>query len=85
MQLTFRIDDNNFLTFDLQLQRVAGNESDAGPELIAAVVTDSKLSNISDDDLMRLVEQVVDYTARPQGADKPSGDWFENEWLPLRS
>lgn len=82
MQLQFRIDDTNYVTIDLQLQTATLGGPATGPEVLAAVVTDSKLSRLSHDQLLDLVGQVVDYFSRSQEGQKTSADWFEEEWLP---
>lgn len=82
MQLTFRIDDNNYLTFDLQLQASGPAGYQDGPELIAAAVSDSKLSQLEHDAVLDIAGQVVDYFSRDQQSTSPGPDWFEKEWLP---
>ncbi len=54
MQLKLWIDDNNQITFDLRLQSSGDNGSQARPELIAAVITDSQLSDIGQDGILDL-------------------------------
>ena len=66
MQLTFRIDDRNYLTFDLRFQTAGPGSYASGPELIAATVSDSKLSELSDADVIAIAEQVIDYCSRDQ-------------------
>ncbi len=84
MQLQLRIDDNNYVTIEFQLQTPDTNSPADGPELIAATVIDSKLSNLKSDELFDITGQVVDYFNRPQGAPerRPGYDWFNDEWLP---
>lgn len=80
MQFQFRVDDDNYLTIELQLQ-VAGPESaQNGPELIAATVVDSKLSMLQDDELFDLAAQIVDYFSRSQADHGAPSDW-RAEWL----
>ena len=84
MQLQFRIDDNNFIAVNLTLSANDSNNSEHRPEVSAAVVVDSKLSDLSDVELLDLAGQALDYIQSEvsPAAKSPSGDWFTNEWLP---
>jgi len=80
MQLTFRIDDRNYLTFDLRFQTAGPGSYASGPELIAASIADTELSQLTEADLFNLAAQIVDYFSRDQQAPKKAGDWYD-EWL----
>ena len=83
MQFQFRIDDNNCLTFDIRVQAAGSSGFETGPELVAAVISDSKLSNISEDAIIGLAADIVDFfSVKHPVSTGPSPDWFENEWLP---
>lgn len=82
MQFQLRVDDDNYVTFALQLQRTVGASADDGPELIAATITDSKLSELSENDIYGLAEQLVDYLSRDQSPQDSPKDWFRDSWLP---
>lgn len=81
MQLQFRIDDNNVITVDLQLQRASALGHEGRAEVIAAVVSDAKLSNLQADELLDLAGQAIDMLTTVQ-QQRPSSDWFTDEWLP---
>ncbi len=83
MQLQFRIDDTNYITVEFQLQSTGADSSSDRPQIIAATVTDTKLSQLKTDDILDLAAQIVDYFSVAPQADKPAGDWFTNDWLPL--
>lgn len=61
MQLQFRIDDNNYVTFAFQLENPGDNGFASGPEIISAAIVDSKLSNIEKDQLIDLAGQLIDF------------------------
>lgn len=82
MQFQFRIDDNNYITFDLQLQAASVAGYQDGPELIAAIESDSKLSQLEHDAIFDIAGQIVDYFSRDQQQTSPGADWYEKEWLP---
>lgn len=83
MQLTFRIDDSNYVTTDLRIQATGDDGYADGPEVIAAVVSDSKLSNIEQDQLLDLAADVLDFLAAKHPVKTgPRPDWYENEFLP---
>ncbi len=75
MQLKLWIDDNNQITFDLRLQSSGDNGSQARPELIAAVITDSQLSDIGQDGILDLASQVVGYFEANDASQRPAADW----------
>lgn len=84
MQLTLRIDDNNFITLHLLTTPSGDTGPDAVPEVGAASIADSKLSNISQDQLLALTADALDYlqAEKSPAQASPAGDWFTNEWLP---
>ena len=82
MQLSLRIDDNNYLAIALQLQNAGNNQSADGPELVSATVVDSKLSQLSDHDILAITAQVVDYFSRDQRSSETPPDWYNDIWLP---
>lgn len=77
MQLQFRVDDNNSLTVDFKLSKASPGGFTDGPEIISAVVSDSKLSDLTADQLFDLAGQIVDYFSQPHQEPKPvaEGDW----------
>ena len=83
MQLKLWIDDNNYLTFDILMDRNGLTGHDAVPEIGAASLTDSKLSNLRQDQILAITGDLLDYVnAEKTPAQQPAGDWFTNEWLP---
>lgn len=76
MQLTFRIDDNNFLTVNVRISDAGASEYQDGPEVSAAVISDQKLSDIEASQLLDVVGQVVDHlTAADKPAPPSNDDW----------
>ena len=84
MLITIRIDDNNYVTFNTLLGAAVSNGSDSVPEVTAASISDSKLSDIGLPQLLAITGDVLDYVAAESSPaqNAPSGDWFSNEWLP---
>ncbi len=82
MQFQFRVDDDNFLTFDIQLQRAMLGASETRAELVAATLSDSKLSNLAEGDILDIGAQIVDMLTTSAQSQSPSADWFNEEWLP---
>lgn len=82
MQLKLWIDDNNQITIDFQLQNSADNGFADGAEVIAATITNSKLSDIGKTQLFDLTGQLVDYFSRPadSAGSAVDHDW-RTEWL----
>jgi len=76
MQLTIRIDDTNFLTFDVKLQAVDSNQPAHGAEVISATVSDEQLSHIEADDLLDIAQQCIDAVTAPD-SDSVS---FDDDW-----
>lgn len=82
MQCQFRIDDNNYIDVDFKLQAAGDGSPLAGPEIIAATITKTQLSDLKADDVFNIVGQIVDYFAvgaTPERAG-PEPDWRQ-EWL----
>lgn len=75
MQLEIRIEDTDSITFGLQFQPTDANGSALGPELIAATVTDSQLSNLRQTQVIDIVNQLVGYFEASGEAQKPAADW----------
>ena len=78
MQLQFRTQDGQYIIFDLQFQGFGGDGYQPDSELIAAIVSDSKLSNLDFDSFLDLAGQVIDTSL---------GHWqgsFVNKWRVLR-
>lgn len=77
MQLTFRIDNNNFVTFDIRLEETSYSGSAGDAEIAAAVISDHKLSDLEMDQLADIVGQTLDHwqgkTQRP--GPSPQDDW----------
>ncbi len=84
MQLQLRIDDGNFLDVTYTLQASSDGQPHSGPEVTQAAITNSKLSNLTADQILDITAQVIDFFAAETspGAKAPEGDWFANEWLP---
>ena len=82
MQFTFRIDDDNYLTFTLNLSPASSGSPSDGPDLHSAAVTDSKLSKLEDHQLLDLAAQIIDYCSHSDSSGEPDSDWFTNQWLP---
>ena len=84
MQLTLRIDDNNYLTYNISLSPPDGNGQDTGPEVGAASLADSKLSNLEHAQILGLTTDLIDYleSESSPAQSAPSGDWFTSEFLP---
>lgn len=82
MQFEFRIDDDNYIRFDLQLQGAGVSGYTDGPELLAATVSDKGVSKLSESEIVGIASQIVDYCSRDQSGGKAPSDWFEDEWLP---
>jgi len=80
MQLTLRIDDNNYVTYAVKFSPADPQQPSAGPELIAATLSDSKLSLLSQTDILDLTAQIVDYFSVSQSAPKNADDW-QKDWL----
>lgn len=77
MQLTIRIDDHNYLSISTKLEGPDPSQPENGPEVVAAVVTDSKLSDLEAPQLLDIVGQVVDHLTTVQQPPVPSD---ENDW-----
>lgn len=76
MQLQFRIDDTNYVTVQCELSKPRAGQSADGPEVTAAVVVDSKLSNLEIDDIFDVAGQILDHlTATAPPAPSPNEDW----------
>lgn len=75
MQLQFRIDDNNYVVFQLELSAASPESGTDGPEVIATVVTESKLSDLSADELYDLAGQVCDQVGRAVPQPAQVADW----------
>lgn len=75
MQLKIWLDDSNHLTFSLKLSSAVSGGYTDGPEVIAAVVSDSQLSNISEDQLIDLLGQTIDFLTTDQQSTGPEPDW----------
>ena len=61
MQLQFRIDDTNHITVDFQLSNAGDNGTNHSPEVTAAIITDKKLSLLSQDQIIDLAGQCIDH------------------------
>lgn len=77
MQLTFRIDDNNYISVSTKLEGPDPSQPENGPEVVAAVVIDSKLSDLEAPQLLDIVGQVVDHLTTVQQAPVAPD---ENDW-----
>lgn len=80
MQLQFRIDDANYATYQLKLSAADPNQPQDGPEVIAVTLDQAKtkLSDLNDDSLMAIVDQVVGHLTIPDDpAPYSSG---EDDW-----
>lgn len=75
MQLQFRIDDTNYVTVSFQLQKSGNSGFTDGPEVIAATIADSKLSDITNDQLFDLAAAVLEHFEQPQASSGTSPDW----------
>ena len=77
MQLKVWLDDNNTVTFALKLSSPGHGQPDIGPEIIAASVVDSKLSDIQENQLIDLMGQTADYFSVDHRSPGPAPDWRE--------
>ena len=84
MQFEFRIGNAESVTIDLQLAPPGSDSAVLGPEVVAASVSDSKLSKLSKDDVFSIAAQVVDYFSRPETTSNP-GDWYDEWYAATRS
>lgn len=77
MQLTFRIDGDNYITYQLKLSAADNYQPEDGPEVIAALVSESKLSQLEMDEFLGIVAQTLDHVtsapARP--VEETKDDW----------
>ena len=80
MQFEFRIKGGDSVTINCQLSAAGAHSPEDGPELIAASIADTELSQLTEADLFNLAAQIVDYFSRDQQAPKKAGDWYD-EWL----
>ena len=76
-QIELRVDDNNHITVAAELQAASPDESTDIPEVIAARVVNSKLSDLGQDQLLNTVGQIVDHLTTVQQApvDRSGYDW----------
>lgn len=81
MEFTFKVDSDNFITFDTRIQRAGADSYGSSAEVVSAVVSKQELSQLTADDILDIASQLVDYVSREQKPSKPS-DWFADEWLP---
>ena len=82
MQLQFRIDDNNYLTYELHISSTGLGPDGNSPEVSAVTVNAqaTKLSNISDNQLLDVVDQVLGHLTAPDSGPEthtPVDDWHE--------
>lgn len=77
MQLKIWIDDNNYAVVALKLAEAGVGEPAGFPEVVAASVVDSKLSDLKVDQLFELVGQVCDHLEARATAPAPRDDWRE--------
>lgn len=78
MQLQFRIDNSNYLTYKLGLSSPSARSADDGPEITAVVLEDKQLSAIKEDQLLDVVAQVLDHLTAPDpGELTHKDDWRE--------
>ena len=76
MQFQIRIDDGNFVTVDASLSNVGQFGGEGVPEVGAAVVTNGKLSDLTQDQLFDVVGQCIDIlTAKAADPVQPGPDW----------
>lgn len=76
MQLKIWIDDDNWLTIDLKLSETRISGSENGPEVIAAFVSDKKLSHIEIDEVFDIAGQAIDHlTAIVDTTPTKNDDW----------
>lgn len=76
MQLKFWIDDSNYVTVLCQLEKPGPGEDESLPDVVAARVSDSKLSDIKVDQLLDIAGQIVDHlTQREAPRVSPQDDW----------
>ena len=82
MQFQFRSQNGDFVVIEPRFQAVDPREPESGTELVAATITDSKLSEFSHDDFFAIMGDFADYFSRSQGTAAPAGDWYADEFLP---
>ena len=80
MLIQVRFDDSNYITFNCTFSRPSDSAFVSGPELTAAVVSDSKLSKLSEAEVHHILGELVDYFSRHQGMPEQPSDWYD-EWL----
>ncbi len=80
MQFQIWLDKSNFLTIDTELSATDDNGSEHGREVIAAVITNKKLSDITSDELIDIVAQTVDHLTSNVSPVSPQRDW-RDDWL----
>ena len=77
MQFSFRIDDNNYATFALTLSPAIPGQPDARPEVNSATLSDSKLSHLSNDDILSIASDVLGLLDSAQPV-SPQADWYDD-------
>ena len=78
MQLQFRIDDSNYLTYELSISKPSARGTEDGPEVTATLLVDHKLSSIAEAQLLDVVAQTIDHLTAPDPGEITSKeDWRE--------
>ncbi len=80
MQLQFWLDNDNRVVVDLQLSSVGNSGSESGPEVTAAIISDTKLSHIKADELLDIAGQALDHLEAGSSQPAPQADWRE-AWM----
>lgn len=75
MQLKIGLDDNNYITVAIQLQKADDNGPNHGPEIIAATITDTQLSDIGQAELLDIAAQTIGYFEANEASQRPAADW----------
>ena len=75
MQLKFWLDETNFLTVECTLSADDESGPDGFVEVTAAVIADSQLSNILQDQLLDIIGQIADHLGTAQQVPAPAADW----------
>lgn len=85
MQLKFWLSDANYITVDVELDQASSNGPDNIPTVTKAIIADSQLSHVGEDQLLSVAGQVIDTLYSDAAAPAQTDPWNDDERAKFRA